>query len=222
MLMPEPPPTPLPWMTLRSTSAFEITPSPPCAHVAVHVDAVGVVVVRVVAADHRPVAAVGDVDAVLELRVVGLVALDREVVGEAGEDAPAAVVAGAAVADGDERPEHGADAGAGAVVDHEPVDDDVAGALEVDAVGGRAVVGRDLHRRALGQKRDRRSRRPGTIEVEALVVAVLDVHRVAGIDLIGGVTERRPSGRERQTVEPVVTAVLDVVVGGVEPKGRGA
>ena len=56
-----------------------------------------VVVVDDVVADDRPVAAVRHVDAVLGDRVVRLVVLDDEVVDEAGEDAPAAVVAELAV-----------------------------------------------------------------------------------------------------------------------------
>ena len=69
------------------------------ALVAVHVDAVGVVVVHVVAADDRAVAAVRHVDAVLELRVVRLVELDGEVVGVAAEDAiPVTTDAGASSA----------------------------------------------------------------------------------------------------------------------------
>ncbi len=54
--------------------------------IAVHVDAVGIVVMTDVAADHRPVAAVAMVDPVLLHRTVGLVVLDHDVVAEVRED----------------------------------------------------------------------------------------------------------------------------------------
>ena len=65
---------------LPVTSAPEMIPSPPWLDVAVHVDAAAVVAPRHVAAQHRPVAAVGDVDAVLVDRAAGLVVLDQQVV----------------------------------------------------------------------------------------------------------------------------------------------
>ena len=73
--------------------------------VAVHVDAVAAVVERHVVADHGPVAAVGDVDAVLVDRAGGDVVLDQQVVDEAGEDAPVAVVVRLNIADRDVRGE---------------------------------------------------------------------------------------------------------------------
>ena len=131
------------------------------ALVAVHVDAVGVVVVHEVVADDRAVAAVRDVDAVLGNRVVGLVVLDREVVGEAGEDAPAAVVAGRAVAHGDEVRRGRRGCPRGCDCRREAVDDDVVGAFDVDAVGGDVVVRRDRHAGAVGKEGDRATGGPG-------------------------------------------------------------
>ena len=64
-------------------------------------DAVGAVAPEHVVANDRPVAAVGDVDAVLDARPRALVVLDQQVVAEAGEDAPVAVLVAAVVADDD-------------------------------------------------------------------------------------------------------------------------
>ena len=124
-------------MTLPSTSASEIVPSPPWLSSALMWMPLAWLSCTQVVADDRPVAAVAGVDAVLGDRVMRLVVLDQQVVDEAGEDAPAAVVAEVAVADGDVVRDRGADAGAGAVVDDEAVDDDVGGVLDVDAVGRR-------------------------------------------------------------------------------------
>src|SRR5262249_12431134 len=109
-----------------------------------------------VAADDGVVGGVGDIDAVLALAVGAGVVLDGDVLGEAGEDAPRAVVVGVVVLDGDVGVGDGADAGArdGAVgvVDGEAVDDDVPGVFDVDAIGGFGVARGDDDR-ACGRAR---------------------------------------------------------------------
>src|SRR5262245_5213379 len=107
-----------------------------------------------------------------------LIELDGEVIGEATEDTPAPVVSGMAIADRDELRERGANTGARAVVDDEAIDDDVVGALDVDAVRRRAVVRGDLDGGAIGDEGDRVAGGTGAAQVEALIVAVLNVHCV--------------------------------------------
>jgi hypothetical protein len=85
--------------------------------------------------------------------MVRLVVLREEVVDEAGEDSPPAVVAELAVADGDERRRHGAHARPRAPVHDEAVDHDVRRAFEVDPSGGRGIVRGDLDGRSLGAER---------------------------------------------------------------------
>ena len=133
-----------------------------------------------------------------------LVVLDREVVGEAAEDAPAAVVARATAAHGDEWRHGDADAGAGPSFDVEAVEHDPGGVLDVDAVGRARVVRGDARRRALRDEGDRASRRPRGAEIEALVVAVFHVDRVAGTDGAGGMHQARPRAGGRRAGGRVV------------------
>src|SRR5712692_4903831 len=58
------------------------------------------VVVNSISAEHRPVTAIGDVDAMLELAAVALIVLNQQMVGKVGEDPPLRVIAENAVLNG--------------------------------------------------------------------------------------------------------------------------
>src|SRR5207245_5495622 len=155
------------------------------AHVAVEVDAAIGVAEDDVVADGRRDGAIGHVDAVLALRVAGGVVLDVEVVAEAAEDAPVAVLVGDVVGDRHVVIGDGADAGARHAADGEAVDGDVAGAFEVDAVLGDAVGLVDDHA-GEGLEGDRGGGRAAGGQIETFIGAGLDDNGVAGSDGVGG------------------------------------
>ena len=93
--------------------------------VAVHVDAVGVVVVDDVAANERAIAAVQMVDAVLDRRAERLIALDQEIIAKVGEQAPALVVREDVVPDRDVVRGGDAESGPGRFLDSDILSRDI-------------------------------------------------------------------------------------------------
>ena len=178
------------------------------AHVAVHVDAAGVIAPHDVAADHGPVAAVADVDPVLGLGARHHVVLDQEVVAEAGEDAPASVGVARVATDDDVMIQDRADAGARDSRHREALDHHVAGAFEVDAVWRDRILRVD-DRVRLCLERDRIAGRPAGRQIETRVVAGPHGHEVAGADRIGGLLQRAP-GVGRRAGGGIVSVGIDV------------
>ena len=151
-----------------------------------------------VAADHRVVAAVGVIDAVLLAAARADVALEPDVLRERSEDPPGGVVVAVAVdhrgaddrldvvaADGNARARGGGDG--------EPVEHDIVRLPQRDVVVRVADArgARLVHQHvALGHEGDRRVLLAGSLQAEAAVGAGCDVHGVARRDHIGGPLQR--------------------------------
>ena len=133
--------------------------------IGVELDSRCVVVVRMIAAHDRSIAAVGNVDAVLDRRERGLVVLEQQIAREARENAPARVVVTPAIAD-----DHAGRVGVGLALygdpgarrrgDFEPVDDDVVDVTDPDVVAVGVRRARRVHDDpGLRLEADRRLRR---------------------------------------------------------------
>src|SRR5207253_6564402 len=109
---------------------------------------------------HWPLAAVGNVDAVLLNAAVALVVLQQRVVRKVGEDAPHRVVAEHAIADGDARAVVDAHRRPVRVERRETVDHEVGGETDLDGVAVVRAVRRRYHYGAPANRLDH-DRRPG-------------------------------------------------------------
>jgi hypothetical protein len=167
------------------------------------VNAVATVVVHSVVANHRPVAAIGNVDAVFNGRTKRGVVFDQEIVDETGENAPVTVVVRRDIADRDVRGERGAVHTDGSYTgplhtSHvKAIDDDVRGVFEIDAVlcANRVrLVNKDA---GLGEKCDGRRGAAIGRQVEPGVVPRADGDVIAGAHVFGRVLKRSPGLRCR-------------------------
>ena len=156
-------------------------------------DPVCVVAPDPVAPDHRSVAAVAYVDAVLDDTVRGFVVRNQEIVAKPSEYSPFGVGVGSIVPDRHIRAQHRANACPCPTIDPKPCDHDVIGAFDVDAVGRHRVVGSNLNLLTRESHQvDRLGQGARGCQVSALVRTRSHKHRVARSDRVDRMLQGRP------------------------------
>src|SRR5208283_1299723 len=145
---------------------------------------------------------------------------DHYVVTKAGEDAPRAIAIGVDQANRQVGAEGTAHSRTWHFIDDKSLDDYISSPFHIDPVGSLAVAANDSDCLSFRLETHQRLSSAAATQVKAFVLAVANVNRITGTDLICGVLECRPGTRAAAPAGRVPAPGRDPVVGG--PNGGKA